>query len=210
MLARACFPPRLRALAIAIAASTLAGCSGTHPSTGGAVSQIQGGGGSFEGAEIQARPQAPPFTLTNQAGAARSLAQYRGHVVVLSFAYSTCGRTCVLVAQQIHGALDELDEAVPVLLVSAWPSVDTRAKAARFLSSVGLAGRAEYLTGPLADLRAVWHSYRVTPPEQDRAGFTRGLTVLLIDARGRERVAYGLEQLTPEALADDIRTLERG
>jgi hypothetical protein len=31
--------------------------------------------------------------------------------------------------------------------------------------------------------------------------------VILIDAKGRERVVFGAEQLTPDALAHDIRRL---
>jgi hypothetical protein len=34
--------------------------------------------------------------------------------------------------------------------------------------------------------------------------------VVLIDAKGDERVLYGPEQLTPEALAHDIGRLEKG
>jgi hypothetical protein len=33
------------------------------------------------------------------------------------------------------------------------------------------------------------------------------VTVALVDGRGRERVLFGLEQLTPEALSHDIRVL---
>ncbi len=197
------------ALGAALAAFSCAGCAGSAgPKSRDAGAQALAS--AFDGAEIQQAPPAAPFTLSDPHGAGVALSHYRGHVVVLSFLYPTCGATCVLVAQQIRGALDELGHPVPVLFVSAKPSADTRASVARFLSSVSLSRRAEYLSGPLSRLRQVWRSYRITPAESDPARFKRDITVMLIDQRGRERVVYGLEQLTPEALAHDIRTLEQG
>ncbi len=200
------------ALALALAPA-LCGCGG--------ASSTHGSASGFDGAELDEQPLAPGFTLTDQAGRRVSLASYRGRPLLLTFVYSTCGATCVLVAQQIRGALEELPGGaggaggaggppVNVLLVSADPRADTRASVARFLASVSLSGRAEYLTGPPAQLRRIWSAYRVTPPERDAKLFKRDAIVLLIDAQGRERVAYGLEQLTPEALAHDVGRLGGG
>ena len=68
----------------------------------------------------------------------------------------------------------------------------------------------EYLSGTPTRLRAIWHTYRVAPMSAGRAAFDRGATVLLIDPRGRERVLFGIEQLTPEGLAHDLRQLQAG
>ena len=51
----------------------------------------------------------------------------------------------------------------------------------------------------------MWRAYRVKPASAGADAFASYATVLLIDPQGRERVAYGSEQLTPEALAHDIR-----
>ena len=56
----------------------------------------------------------------------------------------------------------------------------------------------------------MWRELRITPASAGRAAFARAATVLLLDARGRKRVIFGIEQLTPEALAHDIRTLQSG
>ncbi|HEY2283187.1 MAG TPA: SCO family protein [Solirubrobacteraceae bacterium] len=162
----------------------------------------------FDGAAIPPGPLAPGFTLTDQNGRAVSLSGLRGHVAVLAFLYSTCGATCVLIAQQIRGALDELPHPVPVLIVSADPATDTSASVARFLTQVSLAGRVRYLTGSAAQLRPIWHAYRVHPATVSRAEFDRFAFLLLLDARGRERVLFEPEVLTPEALAHDIRRLQ--
>ncbi len=168
----------------------------------------------FDGAPLPGDIQAPGFTLTDQDGRQVSLAGYRGRVVVLTFLYSRCGATCILIAQQIRGALEELPEkdARPplVLIVSADPATDTHASVARFLEDVSLSGRVQYLTGPLAQLRKVWRAYGVTPASTSRTTFDRFASILLLDARGRERVLFQSEVLTPEALSHDISRLEGG
>jgi protein SCO1/2 len=162
----------------------------------------------FEGAALPPGVAAPDFTLTDQLGRSVSLSAYRGQVTMIAFVYSTCGASCTVIAQQIRGALDELARPVPVLLVSADPSADTPGRVGRFLQAVSLAGRVRYLTGPLGRLRSVWRAYRIAPAASGRTAFERNPAVLLIDGRGRERVLFGLEQLTPESLAHDIRRLD--
>jgi protein SCO1/2 len=162
----------------------------------------------FDGAALPAGIVAPSFTLTDQRGRSISLNQFRGRVTVLTFLYSTCGAACVLIAQQIRGALDELRDPAPVLIVSANPRADTPANVSRFLGEVSLTGRVRYLTGPPSRLRQIWRAYRVTPASAGRKAFGLYASVLLIDARGNERVIYQQEQLTPEALAHDIGKLD--
>jgi cytochrome oxidase Cu insertion factor (SCO1/SenC/PrrC family) len=114
----------------------------------------------------------------------------------------------VLVAQQVRGALDVLKHPPAVMFVSADPHSDTPTRVRAFLQSAALATRVRYLVGPEPALRAVLRAYRITTPAAGKAAFERALPVLLIDARGRKRVLFEQEQLTPEALAHDIRTLQ--
>jgi protein SCO1 len=204
-------PSRPLALAAALAvAALLTACSGGSSSStsSSATGATQGSG--FDGAALPAGVAAPGFTLTDQQGRPVSLARYRGQATVLTFLYPTCGPTCILVAQQIRGALDQLPHPAPVLIISADPATDTPANVSRFLAQVSLAGRVEYLSGSPAQLQAVWRSYRITPPSSSRSSFDRGASVLLIDRAGDERVQFGLEQLTPESLIHDIGKLQRG
>jgi protein SCO1/2 len=214
--------PLLLALATALVlALALAAALGGFTSGGSSSSQGAGGASSarstpsasgFDGAALPGSVVAPGFTLTDQRGRAVSLGDYRGQVVILTFLYSRCGATCILIAQQIRGALEEVDEghARPpvVLIVSADPAVDTRASVARFLEEVSLSGRVQYLTGPLSSLRKVWRAYSVTPASYSAATFDRFASILLLDARGRERVLFQSEVLTPEALSHDIGKLD--
>lgn len=210
-------PPPLLLLAIAgtLAAAIavvaiLASSSGDSSST--PRTSTAGAESGFDGAALPPGVSAEDFTLTDQNGRPVSLSDYRGQVVVVAFLYSTCGATCIVIAQQIRGALDDLDERrshpPAVLIVSANPAADTPAHVARFLASVSLSGRVRYLTGAPAQLRRLWRSYGVTPASAGAAAFDRVASVLLIDARGNKRVLFESEQLTPESLSHDIGLLD--
>jgi protein SCO1/2 len=189
---------------------TLTGCSsGSSSSTSGSSATESGpaGASGFDGAALPSGVSAPTFSLRDQAGAPVSLAAYRGRVVIVAFLYSSCGSPCVVIAQQIRGALDELGRPVPVLVISADPAADSPASVERFLRRVSLSGRVRWLSGSRAQLRPIWHAFRVLPASAGHAAFARSASVLLIDRRGMERVIYQLEQLTPEALSHDLRKL---
>jgi protein SCO1 len=196
-----------------ILAVTIGGSSG-HPPSSSSSSTASGATASsgFDGAPFPAGISAPGFTLSDQYGGRVSLSDYRGRVVVLSFLYSTCGDTCIVIAQQIRGALNELDDEharePAVLIVSADLRADTPAHIARFLAEVSLTGRVEYLTGSLSQLRSVWRAYGIKPASDGTRVFDDYAPVLLIDRSGEKRVLFESEELTPEALSHDIGKLE--
>jgi protein SCO1/2 len=208
-------PTRARTLTLALAAAAalavvlvaiLTGAGKTATRTSSDSLAVSSGSG-FDGAALGHGIAARPFTLSDQHGRPVSLSDYRGQVVLLTFLYSTCGATCILIAQQLRGALDELAHPVPVLIVSANPAADTPAHVRSFLSEVSLTGRAEYLTGPLARLRPIWAAYGVKPASVGASRFDEYASVLLLDRSGEERVLFQTEQLSPESLAHDIRKL---
>ena len=201
--------PLIAAVLALAAALTASGCGSGTSSTAGATSAPTNAGG-FDGAPFPPGLLAPGFTLTDQFGRPASLASYRGQVVVLAFLDSGCAPACVLIAQQIRGALDQLARPVPVLIVSVDPAADTPARVQAFLSAVSLTGRARYLAAPNAALPALWRAYRITTPAAGRAAFEGAASVFLIDAGGHKRVIYQQEQLTPESLIHDIGRLQGG
>jgi protein SCO1 len=191
-------------LAIAVALGPSRGRS-TPPSASSASA-----GSGFDGAALPAGVRASGFTLTDQRGREVSLRDYRGRVTILAFLYSTCPTACVLIAQQIRGALDELPPGVGALAVSVDPAADTSAHVRAFLRRVSLNGRLEYLTGSRERLERVWRAYGVVPASAGERAYARSAPVLLLDREGSERVLFELEQLTPESLAHDARKLEGG
>ena len=217
--------PRLRILLLALATAlvlaltliVLLGRPATRSPAGVSTSDREtsaaehASSSGFDGALLPGHVSAPNFTLTDQAGRRVSLRQYRGRVVILSFLSSACPPTCPLIAQQIRGALDELGQAgghpIPTLIVSADPT-ETPAASRRFLREAALTGRVEYLTGTPAELKRVWRAYNIVPAQLANANSPHAASVLLIDRAGEERDLFQVEQLTPEALAHDVRKLE--
>jgi protein SCO1/2 len=176
---------------------------------GGSFGKSASPGGDFEGAAFPPGVHAHDFTLTNQHGQKISLSSYRGRVVMLAFVFSNC-HTCVLVADQVRGALGELEGSSrpSTLFVSTDPQADTRASVNRFLEETSLSGQVEYLTGTQKQLQPIWKSYAISPASAGRTAAEAGITVLLIDRKGIERVGFEVEQITPEGLTHDIRLLE--
>jgi protein SCO1/2 len=192
-------------LACAAAAAVAIAVAGAGQKEGNAAVVDGGAVNGFDGALRP--PGIPPqdFALRDQDGDVTRLAADRGRVVVLTFMYSTCQDTCPITAQQIRGALDQLGHDVPALAVSVDPANDTPERAKSFLLRQKLTGRMRFLLGSRAQLEPVWKAYGIRPQGQ---GFEHSAYVLLIDKRGRQRIGFPVDQLTPEGLAHDIRKLE--
>jgi protein SCO1 len=202
------YPPRVRFVRTATIlglALALGGCA-----SGRSTKQA-----SFAGAAYPPDVVAHDFTLEDQRGHSVSLGSYRGQVVALAFLPSPTCRTCVLVAQQVRGALDELESHqasrpnMKTLFVSAKRAAP-RVRVGRLLFATSLTGRVDYLTGTQKELQPLWHAYGVPPPSAGRSATEAAIAVLLIDRKGLVRVDFGLEQITPEGLSHDIRLLAAG
>jgi protein SCO1 len=171
---------------------------------------VEGPEARFKGALRPAGARAPDFALRDQDGRLVRLSQLRGRVVVLSPMYTTCRDTCPLTAQQIRGAIDDLPgaarEKVRALAVSVDPANDSPDSARRFLVTRRVSGYLDFLLGSRGELQPVWKAYGFAPqtPEHEHNAY-----VVLIDKRGRQRVGFPVDFLTPEALAHDIRLLLR-
>jgi protein SCO1 len=147
---------------------------------------------------------APDFALRDQDGKRVTMADYRGRPVAVTFVYSTCEDTCPALVDQVRGALDDTGLDVPLLAVSVDPANDTPDRARRFLNERRMTGRARFLLGSRSELAPVWKGYGVQPQTDD---LEHSASVVLVDARGRQRVGFPYDQLTPEALAHDLRRL---
>jgi protein SCO1 len=147
---------------------------------------------------------APDFALRDQDGKRATMAEYRGRPVAVTFVYSTCEDTCPALVDQVRGALDDTGADMPLLAVSVDPANDTPTRARRFLNERRMTGRARFLLGSEEQLEPVWRGYGVQPQEGE---LDHSATVVLVDGDGRQRVGFPHAQLTPEALAHDIRRL---
>jgi cytochrome oxidase Cu insertion factor (SCO1/SenC/PrrC family) len=142
---------------------------------------------------------APGFRLTDQDGHAVSLAGLRGKVVLLTFLDPVCTSDCPLIAQEFRAA-DQLLGAkrrdVVLVAVAANPVYYTTAYTRAFDRQEGLTHLPnwKFLSGPLPELRRVWHDYYFTTQIVPAGGMVlHGDVAYVIDAAGRTRTELNFD-----------------
>ena len=158
----------------------------------------------FEGSIMPDGLRAPDFSLRDQDGERVSMRALRGRPVIVTFLYTTCEETCPAQAQQIKIGLDRLGRDIPALAIAVKPETDTPTNANRFLVEQGMVGRMDIALGSRPELERVWKGFAIQPQLE---GVDHQARTVLIDANGYQRVGFPLDQLTPERLATDLRTL---
>jgi len=142
---------------------------------------------------------APGFRLTDQDGRAVSLAGLRGKVVLLTFLDPVCTSDCPLIAQEFRAAdrlLGANRSRVELVAIAANPVYHAMADTRAFDRQEGLAGvpNWRFLSGPLAQLRGVWHSYYFTVQIVPAGGMVlHGDVAYVIDAAGRMRTELNFD-----------------
>src|SRR6266702_913645 len=181
----------------------LAGCSsGTSASSqsggtqsGGAQSAAMDNPNLDLGSSLGGRP-APDFRLQNQFGQPMSLSQFRGKVVMLAFEDSQCTTVCPLTTQSMLQAKQLLGAAgnqVQLLGVDANPDATSVADVLSYSRTHGLVNQWNFLTGSLAQLKAIWGSYHIA-------------ALFVIDQQGRERKLY-LTQMAYSSVGQSAQVL---
>ena len=107
-------------------------------------------------------PVGGPFALTDTQGRRRSLAEFRGRIVLLYFGYTACPDACPADLAQIARAVSTLDdgtEPIQPIFITLDPERDT----ARILRDYASAfhPRLLALRGTPAQIRAVARAYKV-------------------------------------------------
>jgi protein SCO1/2 len=107
--------------------------------------------------------EAPDFAVRGSDGAALTLSQYRGKVVVLGFGYTSCPNVCpvtLAVLAQAHRKLGALGSQVQVIYLTVDPERDNPERLKEYLS--GFDSSFVGGTGTGAQMAAVRASYGVT------------------------------------------------
>ncbi len=107
---------------------------------------------------------APDIKLANQFGQPMSLSQFRGKVVILAFSDSECTTVCPLTTQSMVLAkelLGKAGESVQLLGVDANPDATKVSDVMSYSRAHGMVNQWDFLTGSLAQLKAVWKSYNI-------------------------------------------------
>ena len=155
------------------------------------------------------------FTLNDHNGQPRSLADFRGKVVVIFFGYTSCPDVCptaLFKLAEVMKALGPEAEKLQVLFVSVDPERDTAARLKDFVpwfhpSFLGLHGDA-------AQIKAVSEEFRVFSSRRD-VGSQLGYVLdhssgaYVYDPAGRLRL-YVRDTASVEDIVGDIRQLLAG
>ena len=211
-------PPAWGRLSLRLVALVLLGAAGLGVAGGVLLRELRMGTASrpalpeLHGQAVWAagaRP-APGFVLTDQKGAAISLAALRGRPVLLTFLDSRCQAECPVQGRQLGSILRALrpSQRPTLVVVSVDHAGDTPASIGHALAEWQLRGpwTTYWLNGASrARLAVVWRKYGVlvVPKSND---IMHSLALYLIDRRGDERTAY-LFPFLPGFVQSDLARL---
>ena len=134
---------------------------------------------------------APDFSVSGSDGAALTLKNYRGKVVVLGFGYTSCPNVCpvtLAVLAQAHRKLGALGSQVQVIYITVDPERDTAERLKQYLA--GFDPTFVGGTGTAAQMAAVRLSYGVTAQKVgsgDNYGVAHSSFIYLIGRDGKLR-----------------------
>ena len=119
-----------------------------------------------DGSALALNIHAQKFTLTDQHGVPYSLGEHAGRYTLLTFLDPRCWTDCPLLAQQLYRVREELGPTakIDIVAVAANPYHETVADVNGFIKKHDLGGMRNFyfVTGKLAQNKAVWNSYGIT------------------------------------------------
>ena len=168
---------------------------------------------SFRNVDVTGADYAKDFSLTDHTGKARTLADFRGKVVVMFFGYTQCPDVCPTTMAEMRAVVDALgpDGArVQVLFVTVDPERDTQSLLAQYVPSfhpsfIGLYGDAAATTRTAQQFKVFFQKVPGSAAGTYTVDHTAGSYVY--DPQGRLRLFVRHGQAA--SLVEDIRTLLR-
>ena len=187
-----------RALAIALALLALGGCGREAP--------------QFRGADVTGSAFGHDFRLTDHTGKPRTLADFRGKVVVIFFGYTQCPDFCPTTLAGLASAMQLLGPdavRVQVLFITVDPERDTPELLSHYVPAfnptfIGLYGDAVATAETAKEFRILYQKQPGATPGSYTMDHSTG--TFLFDPQGRLRVYESYAQ-APDAIAHDIRAL---
>lgn len=169
-----------RGLSPVIAALLLAGCSGS--------------GHSFKNTDVTGADYGRDFTLTDHNGKTRTLADFRGKVVVAFFGYTRCPDVCPTTLAELKVVKEQLGEdgkRLQVLFITVDPDRDTRELLANYVqafdpSFLGLSGDAAATAQVAKEFKVFAQKAPGKTPDSYTVDHTAGSYIF--DPRGRLRL----------------------
>ena len=175
------------------------------------LAACDGSGPKFRNTDITGAEYARGFSLTDHTGKARTLADFRGKVVVVFFGYARCPDVCpttMVEMKQVMQNLGSEADKVQVLFVTLDPERDTAAVLSQYVPAfdtrfLGLYGDAEATLKTAKEFKVFFEKRAGATPD----GYTIDHTAAsyVFDPAGRLRLYVKHDQIG--TLVDDIRAL---
>lgn len=167
---------------------------------------------SFNGVDITGATYARDFALTDQNGNRRTLADFRGKVVLVFFGYTQCPDVCPTTLAdmaQVKAKLGSAGDKLQVLFISVDPERDTQSVLAQYVPSfdrtfVGLYGTADEIARTAKEFKVLYQKVPGKTPTSYSIDHTAGS--YLFDPQGRVRLFVKHSQ-SVDSIAADVRRL---
>ena len=193
----------LRAAAVGVAGGLLVACD-------------RGGGRpAFRSTDVTGADYGKALAMTDHTGTARTLADWRGKVVVLFFGFTQCPDVCPTTLVTMADVMKRLGpdaDRVQVLFVTVDPERDTQAVIGPYVTAfdprfVGLYGDRDATARAAREFKVFYQ--KVPGKTEGTYGIDHTAASYVIDAQGRLRL-YVRHQQTAEDLAADLKRLLAG
>lgn len=166
----------------------------------------------FKNTDLTGLDYAKDFALTDHTGKARTLADFKGKIVVMFFGYTQCPDVCPTTMAEMSAVMQELGpqaEQVQVLFVTLDPERDTQALLAQYVPAFDQ--RFIGLYGTLAQVDKVAKEFKVfyaKVPGKTPGSYTMDHTAAsyVFDKNGKIRLFVRSGQ-GPAPLVHDIKLL---
>ncbi len=166
----------------------------------------------FRGSDISGTKLGSDLAMVDDSGQPRTLADYRGKVLVVFFGFTQCPDVCPTSMSQLAHAMELLgDDAAKaqVLMISVDPERDTPEVLSSYVKAfnptfVGLTGTPEQLAATAKSFRA--HYAKVQGPAPGDYTMDHGSSFYILDQSGEARVLLRGDA-PAEDVAHDVREL---
>jgi protein SCO1 len=166
----------------------------------------------FNGIDVTGKSLGGPLALNDFDGKPRTLADFRGKVVVITFGYTQCPDVCPTTLQDLNAAVKKLGpdaSRVQVLFVTVDPKRDKPELLREYVPAfnpafIGLYGDDAATKKAESDFKV--YSEEVPGKTRDTYTVNHSAQIFAFDPQGRVRLMFGPD-FKPDAMAADLRLL---
>jgi protein SCO1/2 len=177
-----------------------------------ALSGCQQSSQSFNSVDITGANYAHDFSLTDHNGNKRTLADFRGKVVLVFFGYTQCPDVCPTTMAdmaQVKAKLGSAGDKLQVVFISVDPERDTQALLAQYVPSfdpsfIGLYGTPDEIARTAKEFKVIYQKVPGKTPTSYSIDHSAGS--YLFDPQGRVRLFVKHSQ-SVDSIAEDVKRL---